>query len=201
VRKVLEDIQANYSILTDKIYSTGFSNGSMMTHRLACEMSDKLAAVAAVGGGSAQFDKTLTQYYVCAPSRPIPVLHIHTLNDRNVPFAGGFGVGLSGTNYYPIDSTIADWRTRNNVTDEEVIETLNPITNCYSYAKTADASKPSAPVVLCKVNPVDRYDAANDIVYGGGHSWPGGLRSPAKNSDIPTTEFDASAYIWHFFNP
>ena len=200
VRTVLDDIETNYNVNPAKIFATGFSNGSMMSHRLACAVADRVAAIAAVSGGSGQFDKALNQYYVCNPTRPIPVLHIHAANDRNYPFAGGVGDGISSTNFYPIDATISDWIGRNNVTAQATVENVTSTTTCYHYSAVANTSKPSAPVILCKLNPVDVYDSVNSIVFGGGHSWPGGVRSPAAKSDVPVTDFNANAYMWNFFN-
>ncbi|MBI5786428.1 MAG: hypothetical protein HZA64_13315, partial [Rhodocyclales bacterium] len=65
----------------------------------------------------------------------------------------------------------------------------------------ANASLPSARVTLCKVDPVDVYDPVNEIVFGGGHAWPGGTRSPSAKSDVPPTDFSADSYLWRFFNP
>ena len=200
VRTVLDDIETNYNVNPAKIFATGFSNGSMMSHRLACAVADRISAIAAVSGGSGQFDKALNQYYVCNPTRPIPVLHIHAANDRNYPFAGGVGDGISSTNFYPIDATISDWIGRNNVTAQATVENVTSTTTCYHYSAVANTSKPSAPVILCKLNPVDVYDSVNSIVFGGGHSWPGGVRSPAAKSDVPVTDFNANAYMWNFFN-
>jgi polyhydroxybutyrate depolymerase len=201
VRTVLDDVQANFNVNAARIFATGFSNGGMMSHRLACAMADRIAGIAAVGGGSGQFDRTLTQYYTCNPLRPIPVLHIHGTNDRNYPIGGGFGSGISATDFYPIDAAITDWITRNNVTSTATVERVTPTTSCTRYATPADGSRPSAPVVLCRVDPPDVYDAANQIVFGGGHSWPGGVRSPSPNSDVPLTDFNANAYLWAFLNP
>jgi hypothetical protein len=55
-------------------------------------------------------------------------------------------------------------------------------------------------VTLCKLDPPDVYDPVNQIVFGGGHSWPGGVRSPDAKSDVPVTDFNANAYIWSFLN-
>jgi polyhydroxybutyrate depolymerase len=200
VQTVLDDIQANYNVNPAKIYATGFSNGGMMSHRLACSVANRFAAIAAVSGGSGEFDNANVRYYTCSPSRPIPILHIHATNDRNYPFAGGFGDGVSATNFYPIDSTITDWITRNNVTSQAAIENVTATTTCYHYNVTADTNKPSAPVTLCKENPTDVYDSVNQIVFGGGHSWPGGVRSPAAKSDVPLIDFNANTYMWNFFN-
>jgi polyhydroxybutyrate depolymerase len=199
VQSVLNDVEANFNVDANKEFATGFSNGGIMTHRLACTLSNRFAAVAAVSGGSGEFDNALNRYYTCNPARPIPILHIQAGNDRNYPFAGGVGAGISSTNFYSIDSTIADWRTRNNVTPQVTLEQVTLTTTCYHYTTRADTSKPSAPVTLCKINPPDVYDAVNQIVFGGGHSWPGGMRSPSANSDVPVTDFSANAYMWAFF--
>lgn len=197
---VIDDVQANYSVDPTKTFASGFSNGSMMAHRLACAIADRIAGIAAVSGGSGEFDGALNQYYTCSPSRPIRILHIHATNDRNYPYAGGVGAGISNTNFYPIDSTIADWIARNNVTTQATVEHVTATTTCYHYENAADNSKPSAPVTLCKIDPVDVYDPVNQVVWGGGHSWPGGVRSPASKSDIPIADFDADSYLWNYLN-
>lgn len=201
VSAVLDDLVANHNVNTAKVFSTGFSNGGMMSHRLACSVADRIAGVAAVGGASGQFDADRNEYYMCNPARPIPVLQIHATNDRNYPFTGGFGDGLSNTSFLGVDATVSDWIARNNVTNTAVIENVTSTMTCYRYAAPANANNASAPVLLCKLDPPDVYDATNEIVFGGGHSWPGGVRSPAASSDTPVTDFDANTYLWGFLNP
>ncbi|MGE3153840.1 MAG: PHB depolymerase family esterase [Nitrospiraceae bacterium] len=199
VRAVLDDLAVRDVIDPARIYATGFSNGGMMAHRLACALADRLAGIAAIAGASGQFDKDLNQFYACNPARPIPVLHVHATNDRNYPFTGGVGSGISSTNFYPVASTVSDWIVRNNVTAQAVTEFLAPTTICVRYASPADAAKPSAPVTLCTVDPPDVYDPTTEVVFGGGHSWPGGNRSPSPSSDVPVTDFSANDYMWRYF--
>ena len=201
VSAVLDDIQTDNRIDAARIYATGFSNGGMMSHRLACSLANRIAGIAAVAGGSPEFDQSGNRYYTCNAARPIPVLHIHATNDRNYPFEGGVGEGLSATAFYAIDATIADWRGRNNVSAVATVANVTATTTCYRYDTIVDASRPSAPVTLCKSNPQDVYDPVNKVVFGGGHSWPGGSRSPAANSDVPLVDFNAGQYLWKFFNP
>lgn len=201
VQAVLDDIEANDNVDSARIYATGMSNGGMMSHRLACAVADRISGIAAVTGASAEFDQDLNQYYVCNPARPIPILHVHATNDRNYPYDGGTGDGSSATAFYPVDSTIADWRTRNNVTSQAAVERVTATTTCYRYATPADTGLPSAPVTLCKIDPIDVYDAATEIVFGGGHSWAGGVRSPSSKSDTPVMDFNANEYLWRFLNP
>lgn len=201
VREVLNTIEASENIDATRIFVTGFSNGAMMTYRLACELSDRIRAVAAVGGGSAEFDQAMAQYYRCAPSRPVPVLHIHAANDRNYPLEGGTGdgPGLPEAGAYSIEATLADWRDRNNLVDESLTSSITPTTICARYSTPMVATRPSAPVEYCLLDPPDVYDARNGIVIGGGHSWPGGLRG-GLNGDVPNLEFNANTYMWAFFN-
>ena len=109
VTAVLLHAAAEFPIDASRIYATGFSNGGMMSHRLACALADRIAGIAPIGGASGQFDRDLDQYYSCNPARRIPVLHIHATNDRNYPYEGGYGAGLSDPDFYSIDATIADW--------------------------------------------------------------------------------------------
>jgi len=198
IRAMLADIQSNFNVAAGAIFASGFSNGSIMSHRLACEVAEKFAGIAAFSGGSGEFDSNLVQYFGCNPSRPIRILHFHATNDRNYPLAGGVGDGSSATPFYAIDSTMSDWIRRNNVTAQGTIETPAPRVTCVRYATPANSAKPSAPVSLCTSDPVDVFDTVNSIVFGGGHSWPGGTRGSSSSSDTPSTSFDANSYMWNF---
>lgn len=69
-----------YAVDPKRIFATGISNGAMMSYRLACELSDKIAAVAPVEGA---------QNVDCWPSNRISVIVFHGTADRLVPFDGG----------------------------------------------------------------------------------------------------------------
>ncbi len=199
-RGIVTDVLARDSVDPARVYATGFSNGAMLAHRLACAMADRLAGIAAVGGGSGQFDGARTQFFACAPARPIPVLQVHAANDRNYPFAGGIGPdGVSQVNFYGIEATVADWRTHNNVTAAATVAQVSATTRCHRYDRPADVLRPSAVVTLCALDPPDVYDPVSRVVFGGGHSWPGGVRAPGSRSDVPPADFDASTYLWEFF--
>ncbi len=200
IKTVVGDAGLHYKINSSKIFASGFSNGAIMSHRLACELSDTISGIAAVSGGSGEFDFNLNRYYTCNPSRPIPILLFHASNDRNYAFAGGNGGGVSGTAFYPIDSTIQDWIGRNNVQNKAIVNVLTPTTKCYTYSKQSNISKASAPVTLCKTEPIDIYDPVTDIIFGGGHSWPGGVRGNSTSSDAPVNDFKANSYLWSFLN-
>jgi len=50
VRALLDDLAAAANVDADRIFATGLSNGGIMSHYLASELSDRIAAIAPVGG-------------------------------------------------------------------------------------------------------------------------------------------------------
>ena len=49
-RAMLNALEANLCVNPARVYATGMSNGGFMSHRLACELSDRIAAIAPVAG-------------------------------------------------------------------------------------------------------------------------------------------------------
>ena len=78
---VIDFVSYKYSVDKSRIWAMGHSNGGMMTYRLACDLSEKITAIAVVAG--AQTDPT------CSPSKPVSILHIHGNLDPTIPFHGG----------------------------------------------------------------------------------------------------------------
>jgi polyhydroxybutyrate depolymerase len=162
VGALLDEVAATYCVDERRIYAAGFSNGGMLSHRLACEMSDRIAAIGPTAGTLA-FDP-------CAPSRPVPVMHTHGTDDFVVPWdGGGFGNATS------VDDTIDAWLERNGCfTDEPVTVYESGDATCIAYAGCTD----DAEVRLCTIE-------------GGGHQWPGGESAgPGGNlsTDLETSE-------------
>lgn len=100
---VIRAVRRDFAVDTRRIYVTGASNGAMMAHRIACELSDRIAAIAAVAGPLV--------YPPCAPRRPVSILHIHGTADRNIPYNGGPGKRVS-TIFPPVRRATADWAWR-----------------------------------------------------------------------------------------
>jgi polyhydroxybutyrate depolymerase len=78
---VFDFVSSKYSVDKSRVWTMGHSNGGMMAYRLACDLSDKITAIAVVAG--AQTDPT------CSPTKPVSILHIHGNLDPTVPFHGG----------------------------------------------------------------------------------------------------------------
>jgi len=80
---------ATHHIDRHRVYVTGMSNGAMMSYTLACELSDRITAIAPVAGDLPAVP--------CRPARPISVLAINGTADPLVPYTGGTAGKRIGT--------------------------------------------------------------------------------------------------------
>jgi len=67
---------------TSRVYVTGFSNGAQMTHRMACDASDVVSAIAPV---SWPINENADQ---CTTTRPMPVMEVHGTADQTILYNG-----------------------------------------------------------------------------------------------------------------
>jgi len=174
IRNLIDELVANYKINPKKVYATGHSNGGMLSYRLACEAADKIAAIAPNGC-------SMSLLSPCNASRPVPVLHMHSVLDTQVPYMGGVGTGISNTYFPPLDSVLNVWSNRNGCNNSPQI-----VVNNSQYKLTRWNS--------CSNNGSIQYYLTQD----GGHGWPGGLPG-GPNSDVPSVVIDANNLLWNFF--
>ena len=52
----------------------------------------------------------------CNPERPVPLLHMHSKLNTNVPCRGGYGSGISGAYFPPLDSVFSVWSSNDGCT-------------------------------------------------------------------------------------
>ncbi len=174
ISTLIDKLVSTYKINPKKVYATGHSNGGMMSYRLACELSTKIAAIAPNGS-------TMVVKNPCNPSRPVPILHMHSEKDTNVPYQGGYGSGVSDAYFPPLDSVFTVW---------------SAINACSSPAKvlTDDTKYKLTEWSGCSNNAkIDFY-----LTKDGGHAWPGGLKGSAVG-DTPSTAINANDLLWNFF--
>lgn len=189
VRALLDDLSRRTPIDPRRIYATGLSNGAMMSYRLAAEMGDRIAAIAPVAGG-------MVVDSIRSP-RPVPILHIHSVDDPRALYNGGLGPPFPFTNnrvLQPnIDSVIDRWarfdgcprapaagETRlGRFGSPSALHTATP----YVYAPCAGGSE----IVLWRLT-------------GAGHTWPGsGGQAWQRYVGPATNVLDANAEMWQFF--
>ncbi len=82
---LLDALEAELCIDSARVFSTGFSNGGELSSRLACDLSDRIAAIAPVAGVYfPPFSPDLPEPG-CLTTRPVPVIAFHGTADKK-PF-------------------------------------------------------------------------------------------------------------------
>ena len=170
---LIDTLHVRYGIDLNRVYSTGFSNGGFMSYRLACELTDRIAAIAPVAG-------TMTDAALgtCQPSRNMPVMHIHGTSDFIVSYNGGFGNAS-------VAQVLELWRDFSNCPANAVIVDLPDLVNEGSTVQTYTWAP-------CD----DSVEVVHYKVINGGHTWPGSVGTTGignTNRDI-----SASDEIWKF---
>ena len=174
---LIDAIALEYNINLNRIYSMGMSNGGFMSYSLACELSDKIAAIASVTGSM-----TINQIMSCNPDRPVPVMQIHGTADLVVLYDGN-DWGIES-----IDNVISYWVDFNDCETEPIfnnIPDINLIDLCTAEHYIYNNGNNDSSVELYKI-------------INGGHTWPGAaipIVGTNTNQDI-----NASERIWDFFN-
>jgi polyhydroxybutyrate depolymerase len=99
IDKMIDLICKYYTVDASQIYVTGHSNGARMTYRVGYELSRKIAAIAPHSG---------QMVYVPAKKMdsPVPVLHLHALNDNVVYYNGST---TSELHYSSADEVLGNW--------------------------------------------------------------------------------------------
>ncbi len=126
VRQMLADLGASFRIDPKRVYAMGFSNGAALAYRLACEMSDTIAAIAAYS--APMF------YDACQPQQPVAVMHVHGLADFIAPFDGGTSSFDSTLVFPQVKDSIATWVRLDGCTGGPQVETLKDVITHTVYA-------------------------------------------------------------------
>jgi polyhydroxybutyrate depolymerase len=176
INALIDTMDSKFSINLNRVYSCGMSNGGYMSYNLACELSDRIAAVASVTGSM-----TNSMIASCNPTRTVPTMQIHGTTDPTVAYSGSI-------NSMNIDTLVKYWQTKNVCTGTvETTAVPNTVTtdNC-----TAEFIR----IPFCNSGTENWFYK----VTNGGHTWPGAALSiPGSNTNM---DFNASQRIWDFFN-
>jgi polyhydroxybutyrate depolymerase len=195
ISKMIDEISENYNVDSDTVYATGHSMGAQMSYGLACELSDKIAAIAPVGGIPPE-----GKFLDCETN--VSIMHIHGTEDACVLYGGGICGGcfdeLTGKDpsehQWPCDSVndfIESVAKKRGIVDS--------VTSFQELGYTCLNYGPDQEIVLCTVESM-------------GHSWPGGtLGSSCENPDSNkceliksvlgeiNTDVSANEIMWKFF--
>ncbi|MBM3128100.1 MAG: polyhydroxybutyrate depolymerase [Chloroflexi bacterium] len=174
IRALIETLQRDYPIDARRIYATGMSNGGMMSYRIGCELSDKIAAIAPVAGAL---------NVECKPSAPIAVIAFHGTNDQHVLYDGGkpkIQADPHPREDQPVAYAMNFWAQHNRCATTPARAERGNVTRD-TYANCA-------------------YDTGVELytIKDGGHAWPSGQRGSPRG-DMPTREISATNVMWEFF--
>lgn len=180
VRALLDDLAKAARVDQKRVFATGMSNGAIISYRLASELSDRIAAIAPVGGPMG------TQ--TCRPGRPVSVIHFHGTDDAYAPYRGGRGTrSLTQTNFYSVEHSIRAWVKANGCPETATTrpERDRAADGMTVVRKTYGPGKEGSEVVLITID-------------GGGHTWPG-RHSPLRLLGRSTQDISANDLMWEFF--
>lgn len=184
ISALIDHLAQKHEIDSQRVYATGISNGAMMSYRLACELSHKIAAVTPVCGAM-----PLDLVSRCSPAKPISVLVISGTEDRLVPWDGGSVIGGRGR-ILSVPDSVKYWVTHNQCSATPVI------------TMEADTDPQDGTRVRKEVYGQGK-DGTEVILYaieGGGHTWPGGYQYlPEAAIGRTSRDIDANTVIWDFF--
>jgi polyhydroxybutyrate depolymerase len=145
---LIDHLTAELAIDEGRIYVTGFSNGAAMTHRLACALSDRIAAAAAVASALS---------VACDPVSPVSVLQMIGLDDPH--FVDGGTIEIDGQqvdHWYAIEF----WSAYNECPAEPAVEVVDRV--------TTETHGPCAAGT----------EVVRITLEGVGHRWPGNPNHP-----------------------
>ena len=76
ISHLLDQLTTDYRIDKTRVFAAGLSNGAILAYMLACNLSDRFAAIASVAGAM-WFDD-------CRPTRPVSIMAVHGTADTTV---------------------------------------------------------------------------------------------------------------------
>lgn len=172
---LLNQLEKDYRIDSQRVFATGLSRGGFFCHRIAAELPHRFSAVASIG---ATLPDSVAFYH--KHKKEVGVLMVHGKADRVVNYegkAGGYYSALKSYHYWKGDAAAPDIRIRHDQIpgDSTAVEILTSLSG-------------KRGVVLISVE-------------NGGHTWPG---ADDFNIGLPigptSREIDINEYMWEFFN-
>ncbi len=172
VRAMVDSLKSRFPVNPSKFYVSGFSNGACFAFKLAVEMSDVFAAIAASGGGFNYLDSA-------KPKRNIPLwLTVGTLDDRWLEAFAQYGITELPLN----DSIVFMYR-----------KLIGRFTGAYGYDTTYTKDSTKVFLTYHYSDPNRQTQAEGfqftliDNLY---HQYPNGENVP----------YAAANYFWEFFS-
>jgi polyhydroxybutyrate depolymerase len=130
LRALIDRMEGDYPIDPNRVFVVGGSNGGEMAERAACELSERIAAIADVIG---------TLLVDCNPSQPVSVIAIHGTADDRTPIDGG-PTGCQDAPCPAFLDVMARWRQIDGCTSDPAITTEGTVETT-TYSSCADGTE------------------------------------------------------------
>jgi polyhydroxybutyrate depolymerase len=183
---MIDALENDYSIDSAKIYATGLSQGGAMSHALATEFSDHIAAIASVSGHGI-FKQTA--------ARPLPLMLMHGTADPIVP-TDGATVPETGITHPPNRDVVEAWRNANQC-QANPLATEIPNTNLDDESSVTRFDYLSCAAYVTRSGETVASEVVFFEIENGGHAWSGG---PDHGFGNLNRDIHATEVIWEFFS-
>ena len=175
IADLIDKLEADYNIDSNRIYADGMSIGGGMAFALSCRLPDRIAAVGAVAAAQ------LLDWDLCRDSRPVPTVAFHGTADKFALYQGGSSPIAPGMfpNIRPWTAHVAQRnQCKGDPSDIRISRSVRRLayTDC---AKNADLTLYT--------------------IEGGGHTWPGGKHLAEWIAGHTTDDVNATNVMWEFF--
>jgi polyhydroxybutyrate depolymerase len=173
VTDLLTKLDADLCIDPNMVFAAGFSDGAAMSRVLACDLTNRIAAIATISSPGVS----------CTAA--VPMVAFHGSADPLVPFEGGVvppEVGGGGT-FAPVRRAVSEWSL------------------ALGCDGLATISRPATTTELSTYVRCGRGDgeALLYTLLGGGHTWPGSTPLPIEQFGPTNEDIDATLISWEFF--
>ncbi len=176
VLDMIDFLGQNICIDPGRIYSIGMSNGGLFTSEVVCDLSERIAAAVSVAG--------VTHDDSCEPTRAVPYLAFHGIDDTTVPFNGGGESSLGASDFF----------------QQVMPEEFSQFADDFGCTGSEDSSVTAEITLTSYTGCNDDIEMGFYAIAGAGHTWPGSLVSVGITSlGVTNTDIDATATAWEFF--
>jgi polyhydroxybutyrate depolymerase len=179
-RALIGQLEDSLAIDPDRVFVTGFSQGAMLVHRLACDLADVITGAASIEG-------TLHSLVAadCHPARPMPILMMLGTDDPAVLWDGE---ATTTGRFYSADETRRFWLA------QETCDTT-PTTTMLPDRTNDGTTVRMDRYFGCARGEVDFY-----TIQGGGHAWPGSPGPWAAANGAVCMDIDANFEVLAFMS-
>ena len=129
---LIDRVIADYNADPNRVYLVGHSNGGFMANKIACEMPDRIAGIAAIAGG------IFGEASDCVG--PMRVIFVQGTDDGTVPYEGA---SFLGAPVLGAEDTVDRWRKAGGCSDD--VSAGGTVRTSISWCRVTRRRSPAGP--------------------------------------------------------